>query len=106
MTNDNRTNEPTPEQIIEDALRNSYASGSALARLIVSDLHAHGMLSGGAPLPSTDSLLAAFADWHESWWKNEPNVIAKANAQDAFFAGWDACGAALVLPSSGVDEDG
>lgn len=39
------TPNPTAEQIIEDALRNSYASGDALARLIVSALRAHGLLS-------------------------------------------------------------
>lgn len=67
---DNRTNEPTPEQIIEDALRNSYASGSALARLIVSDLHAHGLLSGGAP--SEEQIERALSAWDIEYVSKHP----------------------------------
>lgn len=45
----------------------------------------------------TDEMVAkalreAFNDWHERWWKNEPNAIAKSNALAAFYAGWDARG--------------
>lgn len=32
----------------------------------------------------------AFKSWHADWWKNRPNPIAENNAQQAFFAGWDA----------------
>ena len=30
----------------------------------------------------------AFEKWHAGWWQNALNVIAKANAQAAFHAGW------------------
>ena len=32
----------------------------------------------------------AFDEWHGRWWRNVPNPVMRANAGDAFRAGWDA----------------
>lgn len=47
---------------------------------------------------STVDEVEAFKTWHEGWWKNAPNPIMRANAQTAFFAGWDAREAAGKEP--------
>ena len=112
MTTDNRTNEPTAEQILVDEwIRQADRAKSMTgmdaiwfpdAKETLAALRAHGLLSEGAPSEAMVEA-AAKAIYGErygvdsGWEKWRHNYLPQARAALV------AAGAAPVLPSSGVD---